>query len=200
MENKIKLADRVDEEKVDVVFQQDEMRLCTVKPEWTEEELLGQEGIFYLKDVTNKLKISSADLKKKANEVNRAGNNAWETMGIRKTWTHWILRMTVFRDFFKKQEPHRIRRVEAHWDANEMFSQKGRFFLTEVCEKIPFTPHQIRYQVRGNQNARREFGVWKDPNHKSYLVEMERFSTWIKTTWKTGKSMFNKPSRKRANR
>lgn len=170
------------------VFHSDEMRLSGVDPKWSEAEFLKKEGIFYLKDVANKLEVPSAEIKKMALALEKKGGSgtAWEQMGVRKTWTHWIVRMTVFSKFFESMATTRIRRVSSVWDGNTLLAQKGRFFLTEVCEKIPFTPDQIRYQARHNPDSQKEFGVWKETKHKSYLVDMETFSKWITAVWRSG--------------
>ena len=59
----------------------------------------------------------------------------------------------------------------------------AQFYLTDICEKIPFSAHQIRYQVRQNDRSREQFGVWKDEGYKTYIVEMETFSNWIQNVW-----------------
>lgn len=168
------------------VFESDEMKLAGVDPNWSEEDFLDQEGIFYLKDVANKLEIPSSEIKKRALAMENKGKSAWLKMGVRKTWTHWIVRMTVFSKYFESMASSRIRRVDPNWDGNFLLGQKGRFFLSDVCEKLPFTADQIRYQARHNRKSKHEFGVWKEPRHKSYLVEMETFSKWIKQIWNSG--------------
>ena len=177
-------ATTIKEKHTDIVFEKDEMQLRTINAEWTEEELLDKEGIFYLKDVANKLNMSSADFKKKAADLELGGQSAWEVMGIRKAWTHWIVRMKKFGHYLKNNSLPRIQEVKGEWDGNQLLSMKGQFYLSDVCEKIPFTSHQIRYQARQNENAREEFGVWKDPAYKTYIVEMEAFSKWIARVWR----------------
>ena len=161
----------------------EERALLPVEPEWSEEELLRKDGLFRLKDVAFKLNISSADLKKKAFDLEDEGHSAWEVMGIARIFQHWIVRMRFFADYFRGQPFNRVREVEEFWDGNDLLSEKGLFYLANVCEKIPFKAHQIRHQVRGNRNARQEFGVWKDPFYQTYVVEMEVFAAWIKTLW-----------------
>lgn len=171
------------------IFQADEMRLRAVKESWSEAQFLAQQGIFYLKDVANKLQIPSSEIKKRAGAIEKKGQSPWNVMGVRKTWTHWIVRMTVFSEYFKTMEPSRIRKVDPLWDGNKTLAQKGRFFLSDVCEKIPFTATQIRYQARHNPRSQIEFGVWKEPKHKSYLVDMETFAKWIRKVWGSGLNM-----------
>jgi len=169
--------------KVEKIFEADEMQLRTISPEWSAEELLSQEGIFYLKDVVGTLQLSTADFKKKATDLEEAGESPWEIMGLRKAWTHWIVRMKKFGEFLHSNAMPTIRDVDPSWDANKLLGQKGQFYLTEVCEKIPFSAHQIRFQARRNRRSREECGVWKDEGYKTYIVEMETFSRWIRGVW-----------------
>lgn len=174
------------DENVECIFKDDEMRLLNVKPEWSEEELLAQEGIFFLKDVAQKLQVHSSEFKKEARMLEKDGKNPWDIMGIRKTWTHWQVRMKKFSPYYRAHRLPKIQTVEKHWDGNTLLSQTGRFYLTDVCEKIPFSTHQIRYQVRRCDNPKEEYGVWKDDQYKAYLVDMERFSSWMKRIWVNG--------------
>ena len=83
---------------IDAVFSSDEMQVLSVNSHWSREELLKQEGIFFLKDIGPKLNISSNQIKTHA----AALNDPWQEMGARKLWTHWIVRMIVFSDFYRK--------------------------------------------------------------------------------------------------
>jgi len=169
--------------RVEKIFSDDEMRLLSVMPEWTEEEMLRQQGIFFLKDVSQKLQVHSSEFKKEARSYEKSGSNPWEVMGIRKTWTHWQVRMTKFAPYYRSHRLPKIQKVEKDWDGNALLSQKGRFYLTDVCEKIPFSTHQIRYQVRRCADPKGEYGVWKDEQYKAYLVDMEQFATWMRRIW-----------------
>lgn len=173
-------------EDVEKVFNPDEMELRSVSPDWTEAELLACDGIFFLKDVAAKLEIHPQEFKKHAKELEAKGQNTWKVMGIRKTWTHWQVRMKVFAPYFKSWHLPRINKVPADCDGNFLLAQKGQYYLSDVCEKIPFSTHQIRHQIRKSTNSKSEFGVWKDPAYKGYLVDMEIFSKWIKHIWITG--------------
>ncbi|MDJ0840978.1 MAG: hypothetical protein QNK37_30990 [Acidobacteriota bacterium] len=171
---------------IEKVFNADEMELKAVEPDWTEEELLNQEGIFFLKDVAAKLDLHPQEFKKHAKELENQGKNPWQVMGIRKTWTHWQVRMKVFGSYFRSWHLPRIHKVQENWDGNTLLSQKGQFYLSDVCGKIPFSTHQIRHQIRKSEDPASEYGVWKDPAYKGYLVQMEVFSEWIKKIWTTG--------------
>lgn len=161
------------------IFAADEMQIRKVEDDWDEPSLLSQEGIFFLKDVVKALDLSPVKLKKEAKDC----EDSWEEMGIRKTWTHWIVRMKVFSKWYEKRRPNRIQRVNPDWDGNELLQQRGKFFLTEVCEKIPFSSHQIRYQAKKNKNARVDYGIWKEPEYSAFVVQMEVFSKWVRKLW-----------------
>ena len=169
----------------DIVFGPDEMRLVSIETAWTATQMLDQNGIFYLKDVAAKLRLSSAEFKKRALDLEQEDQCSWEIMGIRKAWTHWIVRMKIFRGYYRSNQHPFVNRIEKDWNANQMLARKGYFYLKEVCSKIPFNAQQIRYQTRRNSKSRREFGVWKDPKYKTYVVDMEVFSAWIKHMWQS---------------
>lgn len=179
-------AQESSQREVEKIFNEDEMSLLNVDPEWSEETLLNQEGIFFLKDVAQKLQVSSGEFKKEARALEKKNQNPWEVMGIRKTWTHWQVRMRKFAPYYRSHRLPKIQRVDPDWDGNHLLSQKGRFYLTDVCDKIPFSTHQIRYQVRRCDNPREDYGVWKDEQYKAYLVDMEIFSDWMKRIWVKG--------------
>ena len=168
---------------IQLMFDQDELRLEDFDHGWSEDEMFDKDGIFYLKDVACKLRMSTAELKKKASDLEKAGESPWEVMGIRRAWTHWLVRMKKFGNYLRNTTIVHVQAVQEDWDANDLLSKKGQFYLADVCDKIPFTTHQIRYQVRRNKNAEREYGVWKDAKHKTYIVEMEVFSKWIRQIW-----------------
>ena len=115
--------------KIDQIFESDEMELRSISPEWSADDLLSQEGIFYLKDVVGTLQLSTADFKKKAADLEQAGESPWEIMGLRKAWTHWIVRMKKFGEFVKTNAMPSVLEVDEDWDANHLLSQKGQFYL-----------------------------------------------------------------------
>lgn len=172
-----------EEPKVEKIFEEDEMTLGEVDPSWDAETLLKQECIFFLKDIVQMLSIDANKVKKHYKEAERSGKLAWEDMGVGKTWNHWIIRMKVFAPFYKKQLVPKARRVPKEWDGNQLLRQRGIYFLTDVCEHIPFTTHQIRYQSKKNPRSRTEYGVWKDKELQLFLVDMTRFAKWVKCLW-----------------
>ena len=178
-----------EQDKIETIFSNDEMALLKIDPGWNREQLLAQEGIFYLKDVAKKLRLSSVQLKQRAQRLTDSGQSPWKEMGIQRVWTHWMLRMKVFAPYLK-DAVQTIREVQPHWDGNLLLKQKGVFYLVDSCGLIPFTPNQIRYHAHRNPNSREDFGVWKDEHLNTFLVDMEVFSLWIRDLWLKG---FNQP-------
>lgn len=165
------------------VFSEDEMALSKVEKTWDAEELLAQEGIFFLKDILNKLGLDSVKVKRRARDIEKNGRNAWEVMGVRKIWTHWVVRMKVFAPYYSDHLIPMVKEIDKSWDGNSLLKQDGVFYLTDVCNFIPFTTHQLRYQAKKNPSAKEEYGIWKDEDLNVFLVDMTPFSKWIKGLW-----------------
>lgn len=161
----------------ELVFESDEMQLKEMDPEWTPEDLLGKTGIFFLKDVVKKLKVPAPTVKKRANELIASGKDAWKIMGVRKQWTHWIVRMKVFAPYYREHFYSDIKSIDPSWDGNDLIMQTGKFRLKDVCDKIPFTTHQLRYQARSKGVP----GLYQ--KGQSWYVKMEEFAPWLRKAW-----------------
>lgn len=168
---------------VEQIFDKDEMALSEVHGDWDAETLLKQKSIFYLKDIVDTLEIDPLKVKRRANEIQKKGRSPWEVMGVRKMWTHWIVRMTIFAPYYKKNFEPKISRIESSWDGNTLLKQKGIFLLTAVCKLIPFSAHQLRYRAKRNPQSKTEYGIWKEKDLNAFVVDMEIFSKWVKTLW-----------------
>ena len=168
---------------IERIFEDDEMSLRKIDETWSREDLLAQEGIFFLKDVAALLKMDSARVVKRVKAMAETEENPWRVMGIRKMWNHWVVRMKVFAPYYRANLFTRVQPVDASWDSNQLLQQPGHFLLSEVCELIPFSTYQIRYQAKQNKRAREEYGIWKDPVMSRFVVDMPVFSSWIKSLW-----------------
>jgi len=171
------------DEPVEKIFEDDEMELKQIRTKLTREQLLRMRGIFFLKDIAEILEIDSTKIKKRARALMREGNSPWEIMGVRKIWNHWFIRMKVFAPYYRKNLVSRVRDIPAEWNPNILLSQRGIFYLSDVCRHIPFTPQQLRYQAKTRKNARTEMGIWKDEELGSYLVDMSIFGPFIRKVW-----------------
>jgi len=160
------------------------MQARTVNAGWSRQELLAQEGIFFLKDIVGKLELTSTKVKQAARAIAAAGQCPYRVMGARKVWNHWAVRMSVFRGYYLEHFAPVVRRVEADWNGNRLLQEKGLFVLADVCHRLPFNAHQLRYQAKTNPDSRRQYGIWKDPAIGAYVVDMEPFAAWIGRLWR----------------
>ena len=165
------------------LFESDEMQARKVEEDWTAEDILRQEGIFYLKDLVETLKINGPKLKAQVRAIQMRGDSVWETMGVKRIWLHWIVRMKVFAPYYLAHLLPRDIGDASGFDTHTLLQQPGVFYLTDVVKHIPFTAQQLRYQAHKNRNARAEMGVWKDAECNAFLVDMPIFSHWLKNLW-----------------
>lgn len=172
------------EKPVERIFERDEMVLMKVNKSWGVDELLSQTGIFFLKDIVGLLDLDSAKVIKRAREIQEQGQSSWKIMGIRKVWNHWAVRMKVFAPYYREHLRSWVKNIQDDWDSNVLLKQKGIFLLSEVCELIPFSTYQIRYQANKVENSAETYGIWKDEQLNRFVVDMEKFSEWIKRLWK----------------
>jgi len=149
---------------VEQIFAKDEMKVRQVRTHWTPAELLQSEGIFFLKDMVGILELRSDRIKRIVRELQANGESPYRVVGVRKVWSHWLVRMSVFRHYYAKHLAPTVRQIQPDWNANRLLSETGRFLLADVCKLLPFTTHQLRYQSKNHPNARAALGVWKDPD------------------------------------
>ena len=165
------------------IFEDDEMQLSEVNSAWSPEELLKQQSIFYLKDIVDPLLLDPVKVKRKAKDIEKKGEVPWKVMGVRKMWTHWIVRMSVFSPYYKQYFESKVRQIDPSWDGNTLLKQEGVFLLTAVCKLIPFSAHQLRYRAKTNPNSDKEYGIWKEKDLNAFVVDMKIFSKWVTGLW-----------------
>ena len=166
------------------IFAPDEQKLMNINKDWTRDELLNQEAIFFLKDVAKALCFDVLPLKSVAIRLANSGQDPWQTMGAARIFQHWVLRMTVFSVWYRNTILYKVRKPEKNWDGRQMLQAKGIFLLKDVCAVMPLSSQQICAQIRKDPgNARSILGVWKDEQTGVYLAEMEILAAWIRETW-----------------
>lgn len=159
---------------VEMIFQEDEMQVQRCQQRWTRKDFLEQEGLFHFKDVNHLLQIETPLLKEHYEQELSKGISPWLTIGVRKVWTQWLLRMKAFAPFYRRELEPIFLPVARHWDTDTLLSQKGVFRLSDVCKKISYTTSQV-YRLAKKQNI----GAWKDDKLHFWLVNMEVFALWI---------------------
>ncbi len=167
--------------KMEIIFQEDEMRLLAINPNWSREDILAKTGIVFLKDIAHALDINSLDIKQRAQKIKDCGRCPYKVMGVRKVWNHWLIRLEIFGPYYQTKLKPLYTGVDPQWDANVLLEEKGTYLLSDVCKLLPFAPHQLRYKVRQNPRAKLEYGIWKE--QRLYLVNMIVFAPWIKSQW-----------------
>ncbi len=161
----------------------DDEQFAKVKDQWSTETLLAQPAVFFLKDICAKLEISTRCVIARASELETAGHNLYQIMGMRKVWGHWYVRMAVFAPYYRIHFQMHVQKVMSEWNANTLLAQKGLFPLSEVCKHIPFSTGQLRHQARKLNPA--VCGIQKN-SAGTYLVTMEIFGPWLSRLWQDG--------------
>lgn len=161
------------------VFEADEMNLIQPHPNWTPDELLAKEGIFFLKDVAAQLRLDSTKIKNSALALQQEGQSPWTVMGVKKVWNNWVIRMKVFAPYYEANFKPPYQPLPSHWDMAELLRHKGCYLMSEAIKILPFNDHQLRYLVRKYPDSRKRVGVWKDPDRNIYLIEIPTFGKWM---------------------
>ena len=164
------------------IFEPDEMAMVRVEnpKTWTPETLFDTEGIFYVGDVVSIIGIKYGPLIKHVKSLQERNVDPWRAMGMKKIWTQWIVRMKVFAIYYRKHPLRFVRSVGEDWDEKTLLSQEGRFYLVDVCERLPMTSDLIRYRASKSLNPKEECGIWKDRALNRTVVNMKPFAAWIK--------------------
>lgn len=168
---------------ISTIFDNDEMKMNKVDKNWGPEDLLAQDGLFFLKDVVKVFNLKTSTVKRKFHEIKDLGQDPYLVMGVRKVWQHWLVRMKVFAPYYRHHLDSKVQPLSPDWDANLMLKQSGIFLLGDVVERLPFTSHQLRHQANHCGDPRKEMGVWKDNNLKLFVVDMQAFAPWVRKTW-----------------
>lgn len=148
-------------------------------------QLLGRSGVYDVNQIVPLLAVPGHALKAAAAEISATGGNPWQSIGVvydphRKIW---LLHMETFAAVYFDRFVPQIRSVEPEWDGNDLLARKEKFYLADVCQKLPFTPQQLRYQYSmREESGREEIGIMKE--NGTYVVDMPRFRKWMEQIWR----------------
>ena len=166
---------------IEKYFHDNRLTLDKVSEHWTPGLLLGQTGLFALEEIAALLDVQTARIKLAVDTAQRAGRNAWNEVGVRCLLGRWVVWMDVFSSYYLGHFYGDTRAVPSTWDANYMLTQKGVFYLNDVCRLLPFTPTMLRYQASKSPDLARVMGIWK--KDQCYVVDMAVFGPWLQAFW-----------------
>ncbi len=165
----------------DDLFDSVEASLRRPDPNWTKDDLLAQKALFFFKDIAPILGVKIAFIHKLKTRALKQGQDPWRQYGVRKILERWYVRMDRFAPAFRAAE-RPWKELPDGLSGNQILDLAGVYRLVEVAKRLPFSLDQLRHRVKIDGPERT--GGWKDPVAKQYLVDMERFATFIRDAWK----------------
>ncbi len=141
----------------------DEAALQKPKEGETAETLLRREGVFFFKNIAPILYLDAIAIRRETRKLVAAGQNPWQTMGVRKIWSHWLVRMKIFAPNYRNRLKKRWQPIPGSWDSNRLLEAEGVFKMADVARQLPSRDASIRRQAKISPHAWDVMGVWKDP-------------------------------------
>ena len=154
-----------------------ELHLVTLGEQDSVETILQTAGIAWLKDIAAPLNVHPDWVKQRSRQY----AHPWKEMGVRKLWTHWLVRLLVFRKWYAANVL-RCDAVDPNWDGNTLLRQKGKTFrLADIKGLVPFALHQLRYRARSNPRSAEEMGICIEKG--VWVVRIDQFAPWVERVW-----------------
>ena len=72
-----------------------------------------------------------------------------------------------------------VKDFDSNWEPHELLCQSGQFFLGDVCDVIKMKAGEVQRLSKSNP----DMGVFFDARRKSWIVDMESFSLWLRSNW-----------------
>jgi len=161
------------------IFSPSELEIRKPDSSWTCEDILGASGLFYLKDISRKLRINTYIVARFYREQGSANSVFWVKYGIRKIWTHWVVKMEVFANTYEEHLKPEFERIDKYKSKKELLTSNKVFQATDVCRVFSFHRGRLRQILLNKSSDRIDIGVWKSLRHNVYLVDMKKFSDWL---------------------
>ena len=162
---------------IEEIFNADELVMINLPlGQLTRERLLKQEGVWFLKDIAELLGITSTILKNECQKVSVYGENVWETVGARKIWNHWFIRMKVFAPYYRRHLHTFPHPIPKDLDPEAILALTGNYRLAQVAKRLGLSGNLLRYHAKKDPTVS---GVEKRGQH--YVVDMNTFASWLRT-------------------
>lgn len=164
------------------------MIIRDIHPTWSLMVALGQVGLFPANQMIRLLQVDMPFLLAKEDHFRRQKIDPSARMGFFRHRNQWLIKMETFSQWYLTEVHGKVlRRPLPNWDANILLSQIGLFLLADVCQFMPFSAGQMRYQAKKYDNPRESIGVWKLEGGRfagSWAVDMAKFGPYIKTIYR----------------
>lgn len=169
------------------LFKADEI-LTEIDPEWTEEDLLSQDGVFSFSKVIDVLGLDKKKIREFAKSQDEAGVDIYVKYGLKKMeGSQWRIRMKIFRKavvefkrkFWYERQEKDIQRVHDGIFREAFFNLKGKFKLKEVVETgyLPYDMREVTSFLKKEEISREESGCWKGA--KDWYVDFVPFILFL---------------------
>ena len=162
------------------------LKMKPVAPHWSEDELLAQEGWFYLHEIfqildpkeTGKYKLTFKLIQRLVDQ----GEDPFEVMGRRKFGGRIGVRMEIFAPWYSSNLLLKVTRLDGDMPFEEFLARDGYFRLSEICKyyanNIPYSYAILKRTADKDADPESNIGVFKYDT--TYLVKMPRFQEWLK--------------------
>ena len=163
-----------------------ELGFNTVSPWMSEEDLLSQQGWFYLRDVFNVLDPEQTGKYKLAfKQIQRLiekGKDPYEIMGRKKFGGRVGILMERFAPWYEANLILRTHKLDDGISFSDFLKKEGYFRLSEVCkiysDFIPYSYAILKRYADNSTDPINEIGIVKFDT--TYLVALPRFTDWLR--------------------
>jgi len=144
-----------------------------------------QDGRFVVASVERILGIPKNAILKATARFEKLGGRPDLEWGVCKIINRWVVQMPSFSKAWPNEiQPYiafelgRVKSLPRKILVDELILLEGIFLLSELERYIPFSPQNIKDQVRKMGHAsRKAMGCWQ--HDSEYLVDMQRFLKWV---------------------
>jgi len=157
--------------------------------DWSEEELLSQNGWFPLPDVMKILDSQGTGkyrkILKQREKLNKINQDTIVLMGLKQFGSRIWANMSVFSHWFRKNEAMWLDRIPKSWNFQTFLQQKnGTFSLNRVMEILPkdwkVGYPTLTHLIQQENDPKTEIGADKLEG-VGYVVFMPRFGEWLRS-------------------
>lgn len=159
------------------LFEPDEWKTIKIDPEWSEQDLLDQEGMVELTKLLPFLKTDKSTILKHVFLYERHNHDPYKEMGLRRISRTWFVRMKVFSVHYQALLKNHYNTIPEELDQGDILKLEGRYNVEEVCERLSLDYDLVLDDSRESHASK---GIHKFPDAACPEVVMPKFVSWIK--------------------